>query len=153
MLPYLSPLLLCLPFTLATTLTLTLPASTPPLPVSTRAHLTTHGTIYTAPVTRAKNFVFRNLTHPDDYNLDIYCRDWDFEPGVVIVKSTSEGHAVEVYRRNRKTNARGGRILPGEGGAVEVKLGRRREYYEKRGGCTLSPSLPCRLLIGKRGCS
>ncbi|KAL8749297.1 MAG: hypothetical protein Q9184_006864 [Pyrenodesmia sp. 2 TL-2023] len=133
MLPSLLSLLLLLPSTLAATLTLTLPPSAPSLPPSTHAQLITHGHILTAPLTRANNFVFRNLTHPGDYNLEIYCRDFDFEPGVVVVPR-KEGDAVEVYRRNRKTNARGGRIFPGEGWAVEVKLGRRREYYEKRGG-------------------
>ncbi|KAL8894404.1 MAG: hypothetical protein Q9207_008507, partial [Kuettlingeria erythrocarpa] len=102
--------------------------------------LVTHGHLVTAPLTRANNFVFRNLTRPGDYNLDIYCRDFDFEPGVVVVPQ-KEGDAVEVYRRNRKTSARGARIFPGDGGAVEVKLGRRREYYEKRGGCMVFPRL------------
>ncbi|KAI4130705.1 MAG: hypothetical protein LQ338_001606 [Usnochroma carphineum] len=148
MLPTLLPLfiLLLLPFTLATTLTLTLPPSTPLLPPSTRAHLTTHGHTSTAPLTRANNFVFRNLTQPGEYNLDIYCRDWDFEPGIVVIPQT-EGNAVEVYRRSRKTGQRGGRLLPGEGGAVEVKLGRRREYYEARGGFSLTSMLKSPMIL------
>ncbi len=140
MLPRLLSLLLVLPSTLANTLILSLPPATPSLPPSTHAQLVTHGHAVTALLTRANNFVFRNLTRPGDYNLDIYCRDFDFEPGVVVVPQ-KEGDAVEVYRRNRKTSARGARMFPGEGGAVEVKLGRRREYYEKRGGCTGFPSL------------
>lgn len=42
---------------------------------------------------------------------------------------------VEVYRRNRRTGAKGGRILKNEDGGVEVRVLRRREYYEERGGC------------------
>lgn len=146
MLPILLSQLLLLPLTLAATLTLTLPPSTPHLPTSTRAHLTTHGFTRAVPLTRANNFVFRNLTAPGDYNLDIYCRDYDFEPGVVVVSASSsqpeEGEGsekVEVYRRSRKTGQRGARMLPlgGEGGEVEVRVGKRREYYQGRGGCML----------------
>ncbi|KAL8690294.1 MAG: hypothetical protein Q9218_004230 [Villophora microphyllina] len=113
----------------AHTLTLTLPSTTPLLPASTRAHLTTPALTLIAPVTTKNNFVFRNLTKPETYNLDIYCRDWDFEPALVVVPG--EGHEVEVFRR-KPTGGKGARLGGTEN--VELRVRGRREYYEGREG-------------------
>lgn len=118
-------------------LTLSIPSTQPLLPASTRAHLTTHGQTLTAPLTKFNTFRFSNLTAPAEYNLDIYCRDWDFEGAIVVVPRDKRD--VEVYRRNRRTGAKGARMLKNEGGNVEVRVKGRREYYEERGGCECFP--------------
>ncbi|KAL8626598.1 hypothetical protein Q9189_007705 [Teloschistes chrysophthalmus] len=119
----------------AHTLTLTVPSSTPLLPASTRAHLTTQALTLTAPITTKNNFVFRNLTKPGSYNLDVYCRDWDIEPALVILQP-GDGQKVEVFRR-KPTGGKGARLggsEAGEGGRVELRVRGRREYYEAREG-------------------
>lgn len=123
-------------FTHALTLTLTLPSTTPLLPASSRAQLTTQALTLTAPVTTKNTFVFRNLTKPDTYNLDVYCRDWDFEPALVILQP-GDGQEVEVFRR-KPTGGKGATLGGngvGEGASVELRVRGRREYYEAREGC------------------
>lgn len=125
----------------AHTLTLTVPSSTPLLPASTRAHLTTQALTLTAPITTKNNFVFRNLTKPGSYNLDVYCRDWDIEPALVILQP-GDGQKVEVFRR-KPTGGKGARLggsEAGEGGRVELRVRGRREYYEAREGCMFTLS-------------
>ncbi|KAL8636097.1 MAG: hypothetical protein Q9228_006472 [Teloschistes exilis] len=132
---------LLLAFTILTdahTLTLTVPSITPLLPASTRAHLTTQALTLTTSITTKNNFVFRNLTKAGSYNLDIYCRDWDFEPALVILQP-DDGQKVEVFRR-KPTGGKGARLggsEADEGGRVELRVRGRREYYEAREGFSL----------------
>lgn len=147
--------LLSLPLILATTLTLTLPSTLPPLSPSTRAHLTTHNRQLTTPLTLARTFRFTNLTAPGTYNLDIYCRDYDFEGAVVVIApprgdDTANGvNDVEVYRRNLKTGGKGTRMAEvGEKGGnkrVELRVRGVKAYYEERQGCKLINSIAWRV--------
>ncbi|KAL9632545.1 MAG: hypothetical protein Q9204_003745 [Flavoplaca sp. TL-2023a] len=146
--------LLSLPLTLATSLVLTLPSTLPPLSPSTRAALTTHAHQHTTLLTQSREFRFTNLTTPGIYNLDIYCREYDFEGGVVVIsppntaglengKENANGMEVEVYRR-LKTGGRGARMVEGgEKGEkrVEVRVLGIRAYYEERQGCMFRSSL------------
>ncbi|KAL9604226.1 MAG: hypothetical protein Q9219_000624 [cf. Caloplaca sp. 3 TL-2023] len=129
--------LLFLPAALSHSLTLTVPQSTPNLPPSTHAQLTTFGKIHKALLTTRNTFVFRNLTAPGEYNLDIYCRDFDFEPGTVVVPAEDEkGKEIDVFRRNFRTGGKMGRLgKNGVNGGWEVRVAGRREYYEARSGC------------------
>ncbi|KAL8773843.1 MAG: hypothetical protein Q9209_001273 [Squamulea sp. 1 TL-2023] len=140
----LSSFLTLLSSALATTLTLTLPSTLPPLSPSTRAHLTTLNLQFTTPLTLARTFRFTNLTTPGTYNLDVYCRDYDFEGAVVVVvgdKEGSQANGVEVYRRDARTGGRGTRMLEtGEKGdkRVELRVKGVRGYYEERQGSGLA---------------
>lgn len=116
-----------------TTLTLSLPSHLPQLPSSTRAILTTTGATRTAPLSRANTFVFNNLTDPASYLLDIACRDYDFVPLKVEVKKRG---IVEVWRG--RNGQRQERLPEGPGGTVELRVVRKREYYEERAGCRFS---------------
>lgn len=112
------------------TLTLHLPPNLPPLPPSTNALLIDTAFTRTAPLTRVNTFVFRNLTQPGSYLLDIGCRDWDFAPMVAHVR---EGTGIEVGRKG------GGELKRMEDGGWEARLVRPRQGWEDRGGCELSP--------------
>ncbi|MCJ1260595.1 hypothetical protein MMC22_000457 [Lobaria immixta] len=79
----------------------------------------------TAPLTRVNTFVFRNLTQPGSYLLDIGCRDWDFAPMVAHVR---EGAGIEVGRKG------GGELKSMEDGGWEARLVRPRQGWEDRGG-------------------
>ncbi|KAL8702440.1 MAG: hypothetical protein Q9201_004391 [Fulgogasparrea decipioides] len=146
MLPFfLLPLFLSYPpLIFAHILTLALPSTHPLLPPSTRAHLTTHHLALTTPITTKNDFVFRNLTTSGTYNLDVYCRDYDIEPAIVAVGENKE--AVEVYRR-KPTGGRGSRLMPGEGGKVELKVKGRREYYEGRDVFSLTSMLKSPMIL------
>ncbi|KAI4266608.1 MAG: hypothetical protein LQ337_008728, partial [Flavoplaca oasis] len=100
-------------------------------------------------------FRFSNLTTPGTYNLDIYCREYDFEGGVVVISrdpntagvengdGDANGMEVEVYRRF-KTGGRGARMVESGGKGekrVEVRVLGIRAYYEERQGCMFRSSL------------
>ncbi|KAL8875780.1 MAG: hypothetical protein Q9198_005909, partial [Flavoplaca austrocitrina] len=101
-------------------------------------------------------FRFTNLTTPGIYNLDIYCREYDFEGGVVVISPNpnpntagaengdgdANGMVVEVYRR-LKTGGRGSRMVESGGKGekrVEVRVLGIRAYYEERQGCMFRSS-------------
>lgn len=111
------------------TLTLHLPPNLPPLAPSINALLVDTAFTRTAPLTRANTFVFRNLTQPGSYLLDIGCRDWDFAPMVAHVR---EGAGIEVVRKG------GGELKRMEDGGWEARLVKPRQGWEDRGGCELS---------------
>lgn len=111
-------------------LTLYLPSNLPPVPSSSIALLVDTGFTRTAPLTRANTFVFRNLTRPGSYLLDIGCRDWDFAPMVAHVR---DGAGIEVERRG------GGELKRVEGGGWEARVVKPRHLWEDRGGCESCP--------------
>lgn len=131
----------------AATLTLQVPPSIPFLPPSTTAYLTAHNSTLHVPITRANTFVFTDLSASSSidtatsasaatktsYLLDIGCRDYDFAPYGVDVKSNG---VVEIYRVARGGIQQGEKLTVGDA-AVELRLLRARDFYEKRGGCTL----------------
>ncbi len=136
------------PFVHAATLTLQVPPQIPALPPSTRAYLTTTNSTLSAPVTRTNSFVFRDLsststdpkssasattTTTTSYLLNIACRDFDFASYGVDIKSDG---AVEVYRVGGGGWEQGGRVAVGNG-PLELRVLRARDFYDKRGGCTL----------------
>ena len=137
-------------FTHAVTLNLKVPPHIPALPPSSRAYLTAHNATLSSPVTRANSFIFHDIsssvfksngeqlpssttTVTISYLLDIACRDYDFASYGVDVKSNG---FVEIYRVGRGGIEQGGRVTVGDG-PLELRVLRARDFYEKRGGCTL----------------
>ena len=136
------------PSVLASVLQINLPSHLPPLPPATHAILRTPNIpLLTTPITTRNGFVFRNLT-VGSYNLDIACREYDFEKGVSVV--VEEGGGVRVWRgpiliagkveeemrADHEQNEGKGRGKE----EVEIRVVRRREWREERGGCEFCPS-------------
>lgn len=120
-----------------------LPSSLPPLPPSTHASLLAVGQpLLTAPITTRNGFLFRNLT-TGTYDLDVACREYDFEKGLVV--QVGEECGIEV-RRGPAVIAepvKGNYELDGKWWLTsslefEVAVTRRREWREERGGCKFS---------------
>lgn len=130
-LPFLLSYLLL--FTNATSLTISVPANLRFLPPSTRAILTTSGTVHKAPITRWNTFKLKDITYPATYILDIACRDYDFERLRVEV---DDGGRLAVW-----TGWYGGgeKVVEGSDVALEVRVLRTRHYYEDRPGCMFFP--------------
>ena len=131
------------PSALASILQLNLPSHLPPLPPSTHAILSTPNTpLFTTPITTRNGFVFRNLT-VGNYDLDIACREYDFEKGVSVV--VGEGGGVGIWRHGLliagqgegQTRTNGEKTEGKKTGKeeVEIRVVRRREWREERGGC------------------
>ncbi|KAL8744635.1 MAG: hypothetical protein Q9190_003140 [Brigantiaea leucoxantha] len=138
-----STILLLLPFLTTTptlALTLTVSSTLPALPALSHATLTTHGLTLDTPVTRTNTFHFSNLTLPDTYNLNIWCRDWDFDSGIVIVKAPvvrkdeAPQSDIEVYRIKNPSSGKRTRVLPDAEGKIPWAMKRKREFYEERSG-------------------
>ncbi|KAL8727140.1 MAG: hypothetical protein Q9166_006236 [cf. Caloplaca sp. 2 TL-2023] len=148
-----SVIIVSLPLTFATHLIFTLPSSLPPISPSTRAHLTTHNLQLTAPLTLARTFRFTNITTAGTYNLDVFCRDYDFEGAVVVVNEQKDsnggvlGENMEVYRRNPRTGVRGMRVLADEEGKMELRVKGLRGYYEQRQGFELMGLLKSPMIL------
>ena len=135
----------------AVTLMLQVPPNIPALPPSTAAFLTARNFTLHTPITRANTFIFPEISsiHSTDgatsasatkttsYLLDIACRDYDFAPYGVDVKSNG---IVEIYRVSRGGIEQGEKVTVGDG-AIELRVLKAREFYEKRGGCMLSPPI------------
>ena len=134
-------------FTLS--LTLSVPSHLPGLPASTAAYLTAHNVTLQTLVTRANTFVFPRLlpntqsisskSEKTSYLLDIACRDYDFAPYAVDVRTDEkDGEVAEIYRV-----ARGGidvgadrvRLSKSQTAVVELKVLKARDHYEARAGC------------------
>lgn len=132
-LPFLLPYLLLL--VNATSLTISVPANLRPLPPSTRAILTTTGTVHKTHVTQWNTFVLKNIKHPASYLLDIACRDYDFER--MRVEVDEEGR-LAVWQG---WYGGGEKVVEGLDVALEVRVLRNRDYYEDRPGCMCFPSI------------
>ncbi|KAI5927959.1 hypothetical protein F4810DRAFT_705855 [Camillea tinctor] len=138
--PFLLLLLLLLPSAaLATTLTLTLPASPQlphpaALPPSTHATLSAPGALLRAPLDASNAFVFRNVT-PGSYLADVHCGVYGFAPLRVDVPDVGGGVRVwETFRGNDWENK--GEEVRAVGGAAPgfpVKVLGPKVYYVERG--------------------
>ena len=135
---------LLLPINASPSLLIRLPSSLPPLPPSTHASLLTPGQpLLTAPISTRNGFIFRNLT-AGTYDLDVACREYDFEKGLVV--RVGEECGIEVRR--------GAAVIAGPAKGrdevdwmtarleFEMAVTRRREWREERGGCEFFRS-PC----------
>ena len=145
------PIILIILFSISTlicaspSLSIRLPANLPPLPPSTHAILTAPPRpLITTPITTRNGFNFRNLT-AGVYDLDVACREYDFEKGLVV--EVTETSQIEVKRGSNVVASSGAGNYEVEGKAwqvtnVEFEMGvtRRREWREERGGCEF---LPC----------
>lgn len=153
-------LVLLLPqLALSASLTLQVPHNIPPLPPSTTAYLTAHNSTIHAPIRRTNSFVFLDLssihitdgatstsaTKTKSYLLDIACRDYDFAPYGVDVKSNG---ILEIYRVSPGGIPQGEKVTVGDG-PIELKVVKAREFYEKRGGCMLHHE-SVKLLVGRQ---
>lgn len=126
-------LILILPLTLAAELQLSLPSNLPTLPPSTHALLSQPSTApISAPITTSNGFLFRNLT-AGSYDLHIACRDYDFERDVTV--EVLESGKVEVFRVGNYGMGAKTSIVAGEDNGIELRVLRRREFYEEREGC------------------
>lgn len=127
-----------------TTLTLSLPTNQllpnpNTLPPSTVATLSTLGQPpYTAPLSTANTFTFRNLT-AGSYLADIHCATYAFVPLRVDVLD-GDIKVWETYRGNDWNN-KGEAIAP-VGGKYEVRVLGYKNYFMERSKCMPS-SLPC----------
>ncbi|WEW56338.1 hypothetical protein PRK78_001781 [Emydomyces testavorans] len=155
---------LLLPISVAASiLTITIPASNllpnpGALPPSTHATLTTlspRHALLKAPLSRSSSFSFRNLGLDSDsslqtssYLLDIHSRDYEFAPYRVDV--SADGNIIgvwETYRGNPWDN-KGAEKAVGTGSGlvhVEVKVLKKREFYEEREKCGLQLLSPLSL--------
>lgn len=89
-----------------------------------------------------------------NYDLDIACREYDFEKGVSVV--VEQGGGVGVWRNEILIAGQGegetranGEQREGKGRGqeeVEIRVVRRREWREERGGCESHP-LSLRALV------
>ncbi|MCJ1432129.1 hypothetical protein MMC27_001485 [Xylographa pallens] len=129
--------LILLPFTLASTLTLLLPAGLNPLPPSTHATLLTTNLTLKAPLRRSNSFSFANVP-PGDYLCEVYSRDYFFSPMRVDVDPKKRIEVWRTYRGNEWGNKgeRMGGSVDGkeEEVRIEVKSQGEKGYYEGRGG-------------------
>ncbi|KAB5582587.1 hypothetical protein GE09DRAFT_273590 [Coniochaeta sp. 2T2.1] len=140
------PLLASLPPILAATLTLRLPS--PPslpnpnaLPPSTHATLSTLGQPpYTAPLTTANTFVFRNVSS-GSYLADIHCQTFAFAPlrvDVVVAETTQgdgkEEEVVKVWEtfRGNDWDNKGEQVQKDGAGYYEVRVLGVKGYFMER---------------------
>lgn len=131
---------------LASTATITLRLPSPPalpnpnaLPPSTRATLSTLGQPpYSAPLSTANTFVFRNVT-AGSYLADVHCQTFAFAPLRVDVASGEDGDVVsvwETFRGNDWDNK--GEAVARDGVGYEVRVLGAKSYFMERSKCEFS---------------
>lgn len=132
---------------LASSATITLRLPGPPslpnpnaLPPSTHATLSTLGQPpYSAPLTTANTFVFRNVTS-GSYLADVHCQTFGFAPLRVDVEGENEDVKVwETFRGNDWDNK--GEAVPKDSVGYEVRVLGVKSYFMERSKC-LSSSFP-----------
>ncbi|CAH0059362.1 unnamed protein product [Clonostachys solani] len=118
---------------LAADLTLYLPSKPNPwsLPPSTRATLDSLGEHYAAPISSLNTFVFKNVSAPGSYLVDIHCATDTFKPLRVDIAADGKVDAWETFRGNDWAN-RGEAIPVQDGGAVEARFLIKKNYFQER---------------------
>ena len=110
------------------------------LPPSTHATLSTLGQPpYSAPLTTANTFVFRNVTS-GSYLADVHCKSFAFAPLRVDV-AEENGAAVQVwetFRGNAWDNK--GEAVREDGLGYEVRVLGQKGYFMERSKCTVPPN-------------
>lgn len=128
-----------IPAALALDITLYLPAKPNPftLPSTTHATLSSLSQHHTAPITTVNTFVFRNVSHPESYLVDIFCPTTGFQPLRIDVAADGSVQAWETYRGNEWDNK--GEVLPVKessgGKGVEIKALGTKNYFAERPKC------------------
>lgn len=142
----------------AASLTISIPPSTQLpnphiLPATTHATLTTlpsanQDHILTASLTRSSTLVFRNIPsgHPESYLLDIRSSEFVFAPYRVDVAADGSVLGVwETFRGNPWDNRGAEKYVVDVAGkkladvVVDAKVLGRKDFYEERAKCELSP--------------
>ncbi|TEA16597.1 ER membrane protein complex subunit 7 [Colletotrichum sidae] len=125
---------------LAASLTLQIPSSAAlpnpyTLPPSTRATLSTLDAAFSAPLSISNTFVFRNLSAPGSYLVDVHCATHAFAPLRLDVAADGALSAWETYRGNDWDNK--GEVYAAkdfEGGTrgFEVRVLGAKNYFVER---------------------
>ena len=124
---------------LAIDLTLYLPTKPNPftLPSTTHATLTSFGGHYSAPLSSVNTFVFRNVSTPGSYLVDVHCQTNVFQPLRLDVGADGSLQAWETFRGNEWDNK--GEALPTREGSVgkgvEVRSLGAKNYFAERAKC------------------
>ena len=125
---------------LAADLTLYLPARPNPftLASSTRATLSAlHQAPHAAPISAVNTFVFRNVSGPASYLVDVHCPTDVFQPLRVDVGAGGEVEAWETFRGNDWGN-KGEKVVVREGSVgkgVELRALGSKAYFMERPAC------------------
>jgi hypothetical protein len=135
---------------LALDLTLYLPSKPNPFGLSPNTHATLSSLheYYSAPISSVNTFVFRNVTSPGSYLVDVHCPSEGFRP--LRIDVSADGRKVEAwetFRGNDWAN-KGEAVAVKEGSAgvgVEVRVIGSKNYFQERPKCEFYPfhlSLP-----------
>lgn len=125
--------------TIATDLTIYLPTKPNPftLPSTTHATLVSLGSHYSAPLSSVNTFVFRNVSAPGSYLVDVHCQTDVFQPLRLDLAEDGSLHAWETFRGNEWDNK--GEALPTREGSVgkgvEVRSLGTKNYFSERPKC------------------
>jgi ER membrane protein complex subunit 7 len=107
------------------------------LPASTHATLTSLGARHEAPVSSLNAFVFRNVSAPASYLVDVHCATDAFRPLRIDIAADGTLQAWETFRGNEWDNK--GEALPirdgREGKGVEVRAQGPKNYFSERPKC------------------
>lgn len=120
------------------------------LPYNTQAQLAARGILLSTLLRADNTFYFENVP-TGSFSLDVFCRDYFFEPLRVDV-TTHTVEAWQTFRGNEWDNKGESRVADGDAAVAKVQvhvLGP-KQYYQKREGCKYI-DLPSRhLLRGSR---
>lgn len=111
------------------------------LPYNTQAQLAARGILLSALLRADNTFYFENVPI-GSFSLDVFCRDYFFEPLRVDVTTGAAGRADRVeawqtFRGNEWDNKGEERVADGDAAVAKVQihvLGP-KQYYQKREGC------------------
>lgn len=141
----------------ATTVTLHLPGTPAPLTLSPRTHatLTALGRRFSAPLSDAHTFVFRNVT-AGSYLVDVHCPSDGFAPLRVDVSEDADETVVQAWETFRGNDwANKGEALAvrrGSDGSAgfEVRSLGRKGYFTERPKCKFSFQVEAKLEARRR---
>lgn len=127
---------------LAVDLTLYLPQKPNPFTLAPTTHATLNSLHErsSAPLSSINTFVFRNVTGPGSYLVDIHCPTFAFRPLRVDVSATGQVEAWETFRGNDWAN-KGEALVVTEGGVgvagIEARVLGGKNYFQERPKCEL----------------